>query len=585
MLKLLKHFTKREWLGMGVIFLLAILQTWLTMTMPEYMSEITQLVQTQGSEMADILAAGGKMLLCALGTLATAVVTVVCTAQVSAGLSANLRAAVFDKVQSFSMQEIGKFSTSSLLTRTTNDVMQVQMLLVMGTEILFKAPMTAIWAIVKITGKSWQWTTATAVAIVILLMIVSVCLALTLPKFKKMQKLTDNLNRVTRENLTGLQVIRAYNAETYQEEKFEKANEELKSAQLFTGRVMGFMAPGIQAVMNGLSLAVYWIGAYVIQNAAATEKLSLFSEMVVFSQYALQVVMAFMMLVMISILLPRALVSAKRINEVLDTPLSVPEGKGADAVPGKEGEVEFRDVTFRYPDAGKEALSHISFTAAKGETVALIGATGSGKSTVVNMIPRFYDVTGGAVLVDGVDVRDYTQETLRNKIGYVSQKAILFSSTIADNVAFGDNGTDGFTKERIKNAVHIAQADEFVEGKEDGYDGYVAQGGANFSGGQKQRLSIARAVCRNPEILIFDDSFSALDYKTDRILRKELDRALGGTTRLIVAQRIGTIRDADKIIVLEDGCIAGMGTHEELMENCEVYRQIAYSQLSKEELA
>ncbi len=585
MLKLLKHFTKREWLGMGVIFLLAILQTWLTMTMPEYMSEITQLVQTQGSEMADILAAGGKMLLCALGTLATAVVTVVCTAQVSAGLSANLRAAVFDKVQSFSMQEIGKFSTSSLLTRTTNDVMQVQMLLVMGTEILFKAPMTAIWAIVKITGKSWQWTTATAVAIVILLMIVSVCLALTLPKFKKMQKLTDNLNRVTRENLTGLQVIRAYNAETYQEEKFEKANEELKSAQLFTGRVMGFMAPGIQAVMNGLSLAVYWIGAYVIQNAAATEKLSLFSEMVVFSQYALQVVMAFMMLVMISILLPRALVSAKRINEVLDTPLSVPEGKGADAVPGKEGEVEFRDVTFRYPDAGKEALSHISFTAAKGETVALIGATGSGKSTVVNLIPRFYDVTGGAVLVDGVDVRDYTQETLRNKIGYVSQKAILFSSTIADNVAFGGNGTDGFTKERIKNAVHIAQADEFVEGKEDGYDGYVAQGGANFSGGQKQRLSIARAVCRNPEILIFDDSFSALDYKTDRILRKELDRALGGTTRLIVAQRIGTIRDADKIIVLEDGCIAGMGTHEELMENCEVYRQIAYSQLSKEELA
>ena len=585
MLKLLKHFTKREWLGMGVIFLLAILQTWLTMTMPEYMSEITQLVQTQGSEMADILAAGGKMLLCALGTLATAVVTVVCTAQVSAGLSANLRAAVFDKVQSFSMQEIGKFSTSSLLTRTTNDVMQVQMLLVMGTEILFKAPMTAIWAIVKITGKSWQWTTATAVAIVILLMIVSVCLALTLPKFKKMQKLTDNLNRVTRENLTGLQVIRAYNAETYQEEKFEKANEELKSAQLFTGRVMGFMAPGIQAVMNGLSLAVYWIGAYVIQNAAATEKLSLFSEMVVFSQYALQVVMAFMMLVMISILLPRALVSAKRINEVLDTPLSVPEGKGADAVPGKEGEVEFRDVTFRYPDAGKEALSHISFTAAKGETVALIGATGSGKSTVVNLIPRFYDVTGGAVLVDGVDVRDYTQETLRNKIGYVSQKAILFSSTIADNVTFGDNGTDGFTKERIKNAVHIAQADEFVEGKEDGYDGYVAQGGANFSGGQKQRLSIARAVCRNPEILIFDDSFSALDYKTDRILRKELDRALGGTTRLIVAQRIGTIRDADKIIVLEDGCIAGMGTHEELMENCEVYRQIAYSQLSKEELA
>lgn len=585
MLKLFKHFTKREWLGMGVIFVLAILQTWLSMTMPEYMSEITRLVQTEGSVMGDILAAGGKMLLCALGTLATAALTVVCTAQVSAGLSANLRSAIFNKVQSFSMQEIGKFSTASLLTRTTNDVMQVQMLLVMGTEILFKAPMTAIWAIVKIAGKSWQWTTVTAVAVVILLMIVSFCLALTLPKFKKMQKLTDNLNRVTRENLNGLQVIRAYNAEAYQEEKFEKANEELKSAQLYTGRVMGFMAPGIQAVMNGLSLAVYWIGAYLIENAAMTEKLNLFSEMVVFSQYALQVVMAFMMLVMISVLLPRALVSAKRINEVLDTPLSVPEGAGRTSAPGREGEIEFKDVSFRYADEGKNVLSHISFAAKKGETVALIGTTGCGKSTVVNLIPRFYDATEGEVLVDGVNVKEYTQEDLRNKIGYVSQKAILFSGTIADNVAYGENGGKGFTEENIKNALHIAQADEFVERKTDGYEGYVAQEGANFSGGQKQRLSIARAVCRDPEILIFDDSFSALDYKTDRILRKELDDACRDVTRVIVAQRIGTIRDADKIIVLEDGCVAGMGTHEELMNHCEAYRQIAYSQLSKEELA
>ncbi len=585
LLKLFKHFTKREWIGMGIIFILAILQTWLTMTMPEYMSEITQLVQTEGSEMGDILTAGGKMLLCALGTLATAVVTVLCTAQVSAGLSANLRSVVFNKVQSFSMQEIGKFSTSSLITRTTNDVMQVQMLLVMGTEILFKAPMTAIWAIVKIAGKSWQWTTATAVAVVVLLMIVSVCLALALPKFKKMQKLTDNLNRVTRENLNGLQVVRAYNAEAYQEEKFENANEELKSAQLYTGRVMGFLSPGIQAVMNGLSLAVYWIGAYLIQNAVATEKLSLFSEMVVFSQYAVQVVMAFMMLIMISVLLPRAMVSAKRINEVLDTPLSVPDGNGAEPVPGEEGTVEFRDVSFRYPDAGKEALSHISFTAKKGETVAFIGATGCGKSTVVNLIPRFYDATEGEVLVDGVNVKEYTQEMLRNRIGYVSQKATLFSGTISSNVAFGDNGGDGFTSEDVKKAVHIAQADEFVEKKENGYDGYVAQGGANFSGGQKQRLSIARAICRNPEILIFDDSFSALDYKTDRVLRKELERSCKDVTRFIVAQRIGTIRDADKIIVLEDGCVAGIGTHEELMANCEVYRQIALSQLSKEELA
>lgn len=585
MLKLLKQFTKREWLGMGIIFVLAILQTWLTMTMPEYMSEITQLVQTEGSQMSDILTAGGKMLLCALGTLVTAVVTVLCTAQVSAGLSANLRAAIFHKVQSFSMQEIGKFSTSSLLTRSTNDVVQVQMLLVMGTEILFKAPMTAIWAIVKIAGKSWQWTTATAVAIVILFVIVGGCLLLALPKFKKMQKLTDNLNRITRENLNGLQVIRAYNAEAYQEGKFETANEELKGAQLFTGRVMGVLLPGIQAVMNGLSLAIYWIGAYLIQNAAVTEKLSLFSEMVVFSQYAVQVVMAFMMLVMISVLMPRAMVSAKRINEVLDTPLSVPDGKGADAIPGREGEIEFRNVSFRYPDAGKEALTNISFTAKKGETVAFIGATGSGKSTVVNLIPRFYDATEGEVLVDGVNVKDYKQETLRDKIGYVSQKAILFSGTIAGNVAYGDNGSDGFTPEDVQRAVRIAQADEFVEKKEEGYDGYMAQGGANFSGGQKQRLSIARAVCRDPEILIFDDSFSALDYKTDRVLRKELEQACSDVTRLIVAQRIGTIRDADRIIVLEDGCVAGMGTHQELMENCEAYRQIAYSQLSKEELA
>jgi len=586
MLKLLKQFTKREWLGMGIIFVLAILQTWLTMTMPEYMSEITQLVQTEGSQMSDILTAGGKMLLCALGTLVTAVVTVLCTAQVSAGLSANLRAAIFHKVQSFSMQEIGKFSTSSLLTRSTNDVVQVQMLLVMGTEILFKAPMTAIWAIVKIAGKSWQWTTATAVAIVILFVIVGGCLLLALPKFKKMQKLTDNLNRITRENLNGLQVIRAYNAEAYQEGKFETANEELKGAQLFTGRVMGVLLPGIQAVMNGLSLAVYWIGAYLIQNAAVTEKLSLFSEMVVFSQYAVQVVMAFMMLVMISVLMPRAMVSAKRINEVLDTPLSVPDGKGADAIPGREGEIEFRNVSFRYPDAGKEALTNISFTAKKGETVAFIGATGSGKSTVVNLIPRFYDATEGEVLVDGVNVKDYKQETLRDKIGYVSQKAILFfPGRLQATWLTGITDPTDSPRRMSKGSVRIAQADEFVEKKEEGYDGYVAQGGANFSGGQKQRLSIARAVCRDPEILILDDSFSALDYKTDRVLRKELEQACSDVTRLIVAQRIGTIRDADRIIVLEDGCVAGMGTHQELMENCEAYRQIAYSQLSKEELA
>lgn len=585
MLKLFKHFTKREWLGMGIVFVLAVVQTWLTMTMPEYMSEITQLVQTEGSAMGDILAAGGKMLLCALGTLITAGVTTLCTAQISSGLSANLRSAIFNKVQSFSMLEIGKFSTASLITRTTNDVVQVQMLMVMGTEILFKAPLTAIWAIIKIAGKGWDWTMATAIAVGVLLAIVGGCLVLALPKFKKMQKLTDNLNRVTRENLNGLQVIRAYNAEEYQENKFETANEELKGAQLFTGRVMGFMLPSIQAVMNALSLSIYWIGAYLIQAAALTDKLVLFSDMIVFSQYSIQVVMSFMMLVMISVLLPRAMVSARRINEVLDTEPSIEDGIGKDSVQGKEGVVEFRNVSFRYPDAGEEALTDISFTANKGETVAFIGATGCGKSTVVNMVPRFYDATSGEVLVDGVNVKDYTQEDLRNKIGYVSQKAILFSGTVASNVAFGDNGSDGFTQEDIRKAIHIAQADEFVEKLEDGYDGYVAQGGSNFSGGQKQRLSIARAICRNPEILIFDDSFSALDYKTDSVLRKELEKNCKDVTRLIVAQRIGTIREADKIIVLEDGRVAGIGTHKELMENCEVYRQIAYSQLSKEELA
>lgn len=585
MLRLFKHFTKREWLGMGIVFVLAVVQTWLTMTMPEYMSEITRLVQTEGSAMGDILAAGGKMLLCALGTLITAGVTTLCTAQISSGLSANLRSAVFNKVQSFSMLEIGKFSTASLITRTTNDVVQVQMLMVMGTEILFKAPLTAIWAIIKIAGKGWDWTIATAIAVGVLLAIVGGCLVLALPKFKKMQKLTDNLNRVTRENLNGLQVIRAYNAEEYQENKFETANEELKDAQLFTGRVMGFMLPGIQAVMNGLSLSIYWIGAYLIQAAVLTDKLVLFSDMIVFSQYSIQVVMSFMMLVMISVLLPRAMVSARRINEVLDTEPSIEDGIGKDSVQGKEGVVEFRNVSFKYPDAGEEALTNISFTANKGETVAFIGATGCGKSTVVNMVPRFYDATSGEVLVDGVNVKDYTQEDLRNKIGYVSQKAILLSGTVASNVAFGDNGSDGFTQEDIRRAVQIAQADEFVEKLEDGYDGYVAQGGSNFSGGQKQRLSIARAICRNPEILIFDDSFSALDYKTDSILRKELEKNCKDVTRLIVAQRIGTIREADKIIVLEDGRVAGMGTHKELMENCEVYQQIAYSQLSKEELA
>lgn len=584
MLKLLRKFTPKEWALSAVAFVLILIQVWLTLTMPDYMSEITMLVQTEGSAMSDILAAGGMMLLCALGTLLASVATAVCAARISSNFSANLRDDLFDKVQSFSMEEIGRFSTASLITRSTNDVMQVQMLIVMGLEVLLRAPVMAVWAIGKIAGRNWQWTTTTAIAVVVLLCVVGTCILFAMPKFKKMQVLTDNLNRVTRENLTGLQVIRAYNAERYQEAKFEKANDDLKRTQLFANRVMCFLTPGIQLVMSGLTLAVYWIGAFLIQEAAMGDKLTLFSEMIVFSQYAMQVVMSFMMLVMIFILLPRASVAAKRINEVLDTEPAIEDGDGNIREQGS-GEIEFRNVSFRYPDAEHPVLENITFTAHKGETVAFIGATGCGKSTVINLIPRFYDATEGEVLVDGVDVKKYRQKQLRDKIGYVSQKATLFSGTIASNVAFGDNGRGEFTEEDVKDAVRTAQAEEFVSKLEGTYDGYVAQGGGNLSGGQRQRISIARAVCRKPEILIFDDSFSALDYKTDRILRNALAHECRDATRLIVAQRIGTIRDADKIIVLEDGKIAGMGTHEELMEQCEVYRQIAYSQLSKEELA
>lgn len=584
MLKLLRKFTPKEWALSAVAFVLILIQVWLTLTMPDYMSEITMLVQTEGSAMSDILAAGGMMLLCALGTLLASVATAVCAARISSNFSANLRDDLFDKVQSFSMEEIGRFSTASLITRSTNDVMQVQMLIVMGLEVLLRAPVMAVWAIGKIAGRNWQWTTTTAIAVVVLLCVVGTCILFAMPKFKKMQVLTDNLNRVTRENLTGLQVIRAYNAEGYQEAKFEKANDDLKRTQLFANRVMCFLTPGIQLVMSGLTLAVYWIGAFLIQEAAMGDKLTLFSEMIVFSQYAMQVVMSFMMLVMIFILLPRASVAAKRINEVLDTEPAIEDGDGNIREQGS-GEIEFRNVSFRYPDAEHPVLENITFTAHKGETVAFIGATGCGKSTVINLIPRFYDATEGEVLVDGVNVKEYRQKQLRDKIGYVSQKATLFSGTIASNVAFGDNGRGEFTEEDVKDAVRTAQAEEFVSKLEGTYDGYVAQGGGNLSGGQRQRISIARAVCRKPEILIFDDSFSALDYKTDRILRNALAHECRDATRLIVAQRIGTIRDADKIIVLDEGKIAGMGKHQELMENCEVYQQIALSQLSKEELA
>lgn len=585
MVKLLKKLKWKDFILAAVAFVFIIVQVWLSLTMPDYMSEITKLVQTKGSKMNDILIAGGKMLACALGSLLAAVCTSICASKISSNFSANLRGQVFHKVQSFSMEEIGNFSTASLITRSTNDITQVQMLIVMGLEVLLKAPIMAVWALCKISTKNWQWTASTGVAVVVLLSFVCVCVAVALPKFKKLQSLTDNLNRVTRENLTGLNVVRAYNAEGYQQKKFNDANDELTKTQLFANRTMGTMMPGIQMVMNGLMLAIYWIGAYLISNAQMFDKLTIFSDMIVFTQYAMQVVMSFMMLVMIFVLLPRASVSAKRINEVLDMPLSIKDGTKENGIDGKKGEVEFRNVSFCYPDAEKDVIEDISFTAHKGETIAFIGSTGCGKSTVINMIPRFYDATKGEVLVDGVNVKEYTQKALRNKIGYVSQKAVLFTGSIKSNVAYGDNGTKGFTDDVVKQAIETAQAKEFVDKTEGGVDAFVAQGGSNFSGGQKQRLSIARAICRHPEILIFDDSFSALDYKTDRVLRDTLRKTCADATRFIVAQRIGTIRDADKIIVLDDGKIAGMGKHNELMETCEVYRQIAYSQLSKEELA
>ena len=580
-----QNLKKTDWLLAAVCLAFIALQVWLDLKTPDYMAEITTLVQTAGSTMGEILSAGGMMLLCSLGSLAASVVTAICAARIAATLGATLRGRLFSKVQSFSMEEIGRFSTASLITRSTNDVTQIQMLIVLGLQMLLRAPIMAVFAIYKIAGKQWEWTLATAVAVVVLLVVVGVCLLLATPKFRRMQKLTDDLNRVTRENLTGLRVVRAYNAEDYQETKFAQANAALTGNQLFAQRTLAFLLPSIQLVMSGLSLAIYWIGGVLIDQAGMQAKLTLFSDMMVFSQYAIQVVMAFMMLVMIFMILPRASVAAHRIGEVLHTHPTILDGTQASGDPACPGQVEFRNVSFRYPDAEEYVLKDISFTAKRGETVAIIGSTGCGKSTVVNLIPRFYDATEGQVLVDGVDVREYDQRSLRNKIGYVSQKATLFTGTIASNVAYGDNGEAPPSLAEVQAAVATAQAEDFVTHMEGGYEGYVAQGGANLSGGQKQRLSIARAIARKPEILLFDDAFSALDYKTDRVLRSALDQTCQNTTRIIVAQRIGTIRDADQIIVLDDGQIAGIGKHQDLMQTCGVYQQIALSQLSKEELA
>lgn len=584
MIKLLKYMRKQDWLLVAASILFIVFQVWLDLKLPDYMSDITRLVETEGSEMNEVLFAGGKMLLCALGSLAASMIVVSFAAKVASNFCARLRELQFNQVEAFSMGEMNHFSTASLITRSTNDITQVQTFVAMGLQMIIKAPITAVWAVTKIAGKGIEWSLATGVAVAALLVMICVIVVLAIPKFKRVQGLTDNINRITRENLTGLRVVRAYNAEGYQEEKFGKANRELTDTNRFTSRVMAIMQPGMQGIMNGLTLAIYWIGAYLITNAMMQEKVALFSDMVVFVNYAMQVVMSFMMLSMILIMFPRASVAAKRIREVIETDLSITDGNKEHTTDSRQGEVEFRNVSFKYPEASDYVLKDISFTAKKGETVAFIGSTGSGKSTLINLVPRFYDVTRGQVLIDGVDVRDYTLDSLHNKFGYVPQTAVMFSGSVNSNIAYGDNGRKNYTQEDIRSAAQTAQAQDFVEKMPESYDSTVAQGGTNLSGGQKQRLSIARAVCRQPEIYLFDDSFSALDYKTDRTLRSALKKDTGAATTLIVAQRIGTIMDADKIIVLDEGRMAGMGTHKELMESCKVYQEIALSQLSKEEL-
>ena len=584
MFKLFRYLGKREWAMAGCALLFILGQVWLDLRLPEYMSEITVLVQTEGSAMGDILHAGGLMLLCALGSMVLAIATGFLTAVVSASLTRNLQSALYHKVLSFGSEEMGRFSTASLITRTTNDVTQVQMVLSMGLQMLVKAPVTAVLAILKIQEKgSPQWTLLTAAAVILLLVVLGLQMVYVLPKFKKVQKLTDNLNRIMRENLTGLRVVRAYNAENYQEGKFTGANDALTDNNLKAGRATSLMGPFMSLVMNGVSLGIYWIGAYIIEAAGMGDKLTIFSNMVVFSSYAMQVIMSFLMLSIIFVMYPRAQVSAQRIREVLDTAPTMQNGTEARG-DGTEGEVVFDHVSFRYPGGDGYVLEDISFTAHKGETVAFIGATGSGKSSLINLIPRLYDVSEGSVRVDGVDVRDYDREALRNKLGYVSQKAVLFAGDIRGNITLGENGKGPQDGETVDKALSIAQASEFVDNLLDGVNAPVAQGGANFSGGQKQRLSIARAVARKPEIYIFDDSFSALDYKTDRVLRERLKTETAGVTTLIVAQRIGTIMDADRIVVLDDGKAVGIGRHKELLKSCPVYQEIAASQLSKEEL-
>ncbi|PLS26718.1 multidrug ABC transporter ATP-binding protein [Bifidobacterium anseris] len=637
MLRIMKYLSKTE-IGQLLLSLVTIVgQVYFDLELPSYMAQITRLVETPGSQMHDIWVAGGKMLLVSFGSLVCAVITGYFAARVAASFGQRLRSLEFRKVESFGPSEMHRFSTASLITRSTNDVTQIQMFITMGLQMLVKAPIMAVWAVCKIAGDGFEWTLATGIAVAVLIVAVGVLMALVMPKFKAMQRLTDDINLVTRENLTGMRVVRAYNAEDYQEEKFEDANAALTNTQLFTNRAMSVMMPLMSTIMNGLSLAIYWIGAYLIQDAGATEKLTLFSNMIVFSSYAIQVIMSFLLMSMVFVLWPRADVSAHRVMEVIDTEplvtsgtrdrgLTVAEARKVGVIDDSDaadyrddlevaGMVEFRDVSFAYPDSREAMLEGISFTANQGDTIAIIGATGSGKSSLINLVPRFYDATDGAVLVDGVDVRDYDLRTLRDKIGYVPQQSFLFKGTVASNVSYGDRpgesedvpmldasrasgrkaeramlkadeerALSAQEENRVEQACDVAQATEFVEKMQGAFDAAIAQGGTNVSGGQRQRLSIARAVYRNPEILIFDDSFSALDFKTDRVVRDALKAYAKDATKIIVAQRVGTIMDADCILVLDDGKLVGKGTHRELLESCEVYQQIAHSQLSEEEL-
>ena len=584
MLKLFKKFSKKDVLFIIISIIMIIAQVYLDLKTPDYMSEITQLVKTQGSQMSDIWKNGSMMLVCSLGSLILTVITGYLVANVAANLSKNIRKEIFEKVESLGLHEVKEFSTSSLITRTTNDISQIQSFVAMGLQVLVKAPITAIWGIRKILNKGWEWSAATGIAVLVLLIAVALIVVFVLPKFKKVQKLTDKLNGKARENITGIRVVRAFNASKYQEEKFDAVNAELTDTQLFNQKSFAVMQPLMYIVMYLLTLSIYLIGIKLINDALLTDRIAIFGNMVVFSSYAMQIIMSFLMLVMIFIMLPRAEVSASRIKEVLETKDSIKDGNKGTSDVTEKGTVEFRDVSFKYPDASEYLLEKISFKANKGETVAFIGSTGSGKSTLVNLIPRFYDATEGEVLVDGQNVKDYTQAELRNRMSYIPQKAMLFDGTVKSNIVYGDNGKSKITQDKIEEALKVAQGEEFVLKMDGKYDATISQGGTNISGGQKQRLSIARAIARNPEIYIFDDSFSALDYKTDKILRKALKEYTKDATTLIVAQRIGTIMHADKIIVLDNGKCVGIGTHKELLKNCEVYKEIALSQLTKEEL-